>query len=194
MSLANRRLYGNAGTERNGGLMRIAAPSSHGMGTTLLVVLASFALVVATAGVAQAQQRTVRDRRGDAPASADLTRVSVRNAARAVTVRLKVRNLQRFSDLTLNIDHRGAGRYVFRTAGTRRGFVTFERPGADRRVPCSGRRVTRFTGTRSALVVRIPQRCLGNRAGRARFSVTMFQSRGMGSDRVTRMPIAVRRG
>lgn len=153
----------------------------------------ALALTVLPAGPATAQERSVFDPRGDAPASADLTRVTVRNGADAVVVVLKVRDLRRYSDTTIYINHAGPGRYTFRTAGTLNGFLTFGGV-KERAVPCEGRRVTRYTGPRSEMVVRIPQRCFGRRAGTAAFNVIMWQARGQGSDRVAAMPITLRRG
>lgn len=161
-----------------------------------VVTVVSVAALFSTALPASAQQRTIRDPRGDAPASADLTLVTVRNGVRTLSVVLKVRNLRRFSDTTVYIDHRGTGRFAFRTAivGTRRGLLTFERGTRDRRVRCAGRRVSRQTGARSRMIVRIPQRCFDGRAGRATFDITMWQHGGQGLDRVQPNPFAVRRG
>jgi hypothetical protein len=160
----------------------------------IAVLAASAALILAVAQPAAAQHRRASDPRGDAPASADVTRVVVRNGAKAVVVVLKVRNLHRRSDVTIYINHDGRGRYGFRTAGTRRGFLSFEGRRFSRSVPCSARRVTRHAGTKSRMVVRLPQRCFGSRAGRAAFTVTMWQAGGQGSDRVASMPLPVRRG
>jgi hypothetical protein len=160
----------------------------------ITVTLVTMTALFTTALPASAHERTIRDPRGDAPASADLTRVTVRNGAKAVSLVLKVRNLQRLSDTTIYVDHRGPGRFAFRTAGTRRGLLTFERRGPDKRVPCTSRRVSRHTGVNSRMIVRIPQRCFRGRAGRATFDVTMWQAGGQGSDRVQPTPFVVRRG
>ena len=142
---------------------------------------------------ASAATRAVTDAVGDAPASADLTRVVVRNGDATVRLVLRVRDLRRYSDTTIYINHPGAGRYAFRTAGRQEGFLSF---GGLREtsVPCTGRNVTRYTGDRNEMVVSIPQRCFGRRAGTAAFDVTMWQAGGQGSDRVAAMPVTVARG
>ncbi len=171
-------------------------PRQLRQGVRLFVVVPAITagLVVAVAGPASAQKRIVRDRVGGAPASADITHVRVRNAPRAVALAVRVQDLRRLSDLTLYVNHGGPGRFVFRTAGTRRGFVTFERGSTTRRVSCAHRAVDRYTGARSTLVVRIPQRCFGRRAGQAAFSLIMFPAGGPSSDTVPAMPFTLCRG
>jgi hypothetical protein len=73
-----------------------------------------------------------------------------------------------------------------RTAVPHRQGLTFARGYRETKVACSGWSLTRYTGAKSTLVVTIPQRCFGARAGAAYFGVTMFQDGGTGTDVVSR--------
>jgi hypothetical protein len=151
-------------------------------------------LVAVTNGPAAAQQRTLRDPRGDAPPSADITRVHLRNAQHRVSAAVKVVNLAHGSDITLTVNRPGPGRYILRTGGNGKGFLDFARGAGETRVHCPGWTLARHTGSRSLMAVSIPQHCFGKRAGTARLNLTMFQAGGAGSDRVRALPITLRRG
>lgn len=160
----------------------------------LAAVLTTAGLILAVPTTAAGQTRSAADPSGDAPASADVTAVQVTNGAHQVTVRIHVRNLAKGSDVTLYVNHEGPGRYVLRTAPLGKGLLTFARGYNEKPVKCSTWTLTRYTGPKSTMVVTIPQRCFGARAGGAKFNLTMWQAGGQGSDTVAAMPMWVRRG
>lgn len=96
--------------------------------------------------------------------------------------------------MTLTINHDGPGRYILRTGGLGRGSLNYARGFEERHVRCPDWTLTRRTGTRSTMTVSIPQHCFGRRAGAAAVRLTMFQSGGMGIDRVAALSVTVRRG
>jgi hypothetical protein len=151
-------------------------------------------MVAAMAWPAAAQQRDALDVRGDAAPSADILRVHVKNGAQQIVVASKVANLARGSDITLVVNHSGPGRYILRTGGIGKGHLNFARGTDETRIRCRGWTVARHTGRLSRMVVKVPQRCFGKRAGTASFDMTMFQSRGMDLDTVAAMPFTLRRG
>ncbi len=161
---------------------------------TAFAVIPAVAMLLAATCPAVAGERTLSDVRGDAPASADITRVRLINGAHQVTVAVKVVNLAGGTDMTLTIDHGGVGRYILRTGGLGKGSLHFARGYNETRVRCPAWSLARYTGTRSIMRVTIPQGCFGDRAGTASFGLTMFQSGGMGADRVAAMPVTLQRG
>lgn len=159
-----------------------------------LPVVAAVALILAGAAPAVAQERIISDVRRDAPASADVTRVRVSNGDHQVRVAARVANLASGTDMTLTINHDGVGRYILRTGGLGKGSLNFARGFNETRVRCPGWTLARFTGARSTMTVTIPQRCFGGRAGTASFNLKMYESGGMGLDRVAALPVTLRRG
>ena len=127
----------------------------------------AFTLSLTISGSAAAQDRTLRDERGDAPPSADITSVHLRNGAHRVVTRVRVVNLASGSDITLTVNHDGPGRYILRTGGLGKGSLNFARGFREVRVTCPEWSLSRYTGARSLMVVGIPQRCFGRRAGTA---------------------------
>lgn len=89
--------------------------------------------------------------------------------------------------MTLVINHAGPGRYILRTGGLGKGFLTFSHGLNEKRVRCPDWRLSRYTGAKSTMVVTIPQRCFGRRAGAAYFRSTMFQAGGTGTDLTPRV-------
>jgi len=160
-----------------------------------LAVAAVFAgtVLASTAAPAVAQESGVTDPRGDAPASADVTRVHISNGNHRIVVAVKVANLRHGTDMTLTINHDGPGRYILRTGGKGKGSLRFARGDNEKRVPCSRWMLARHTGERSSMKVTIPQHCFGDRAGTAAFNLTMFQAGGSGLDQIGALPITLRR-
>lgn len=142
-----------------------------------------FAAALALApAAAYASAATVPDPRGDAPASADATAVRYTNGLQRVRVAAHVRNLASGTDMTLVVNHAGPGRYILRTGGLGKGFLTFARGTDEHRVRGPEWTLRRYTGAKSLMVVTIPQRCFGKRAGAAYFKATMYQAGGTGTD------------
>jgi hypothetical protein len=164
-------------------------PRSALAGAAIAAVLWSCAT-----GSADAQERTLRDVRGDAADSADVVRVGVDNGQSRVAVTTKVADLARGTDITLTVNHRGPGRYILRTGGLGSAILTFARGHDETKVRCTSLSVQRQTGFRSRMIVRMPQRCFHKRAGTAAFNLVMWQARGTDSDHVRAMPVVVRRG
>jgi hypothetical protein len=151
-------------------------------------------LLCCAAGSADAQERIVRDDRGEAADSADVVRVRVNNGQSLVHVTTKIADLARGTDITLTVNHDGRGHYILRTGGVGPALLTFARKHDEARVRCPGLSVRRQTGPRSRMIVRVPQRCFHKRAGTAAFDLVAWQARGTDSDRVPAMPVTVRRG
>lgn len=142
-------------------------------------------LIMTSAPTAVADTKTRHDPRGDAIASADVTRASISNRRSRVVVTLRVRGLRRHSDVTMKINHRRRGHFVVRTAGARptRARLTFARGVDEQPRRCARLRAIRKL-RRDRIRIRVPQRCFGARAGGARFNITAYQHGGMGSDRL----------
>ena len=140
---------------------------------TTAVTLATAALVL-TGGAATAATKAHRDVAGDAPvATADITRVVVKNGDHALMVQTKLAKATAARThlvITLAPTAEGAATYVVRTVevGQRVG-ATLEATaaGATEASPldCAGIKAIVSRGRRGQVLVRVPQACFGADAG-----------------------------
>ncbi|MBW9210015.1 hypothetical protein KV100_10115 [Mumia sp. zg.B21] len=130
-------------------------------------------------GAAQAATSDVKDRRGDAPRAADITKLRVKNGATRVTgiITLRRGNKRKMNVAELRIKTRDSGRwaYLVSIVRNRQGKVTARRlgwrrgndPTTYRSLRCAGI-TTAWKGRRTSISV--PVRCL-SRTSRTRVKV-----------------------
>ena len=135
--------------------------------------LATAALVL-TGGAATAATKAHRDVAGDAPAAtADITRIVVRNGDHALSVQTKLAKATATRThlvITLTPAAEGAATYVVRTVElAHRVGATLESTAADATeaapLDCPGIKATVSRGRRGQVLVRVPQACFGADAG-----------------------------
>jgi cytoskeletal protein RodZ len=137
-------------------------------------VLLTGALVL-TGGVASAAQKSAKDKTDDAAPAADITRVTIKNTEKTLTIHTK---LQRASAgrshvvATLTPAAEGAAPYVARTVDTGKGgkvAAVLETTAADATEPsavdCPGIRAAVSSGRSGQVVIRVPQSCFGDAVG-----------------------------
>ncbi|KAA1420571.1 hypothetical protein FE697_016600 [Mumia zhuanghuii] len=134
---------------------------------TVAIGAAAAALVVGmTASPAAAKTRTFTDKRTDAVAALDITKVKVKNKKHAVVVRMTVPDFDKskLGSVMLSIRTKSKGRPTFMVTKARIEGAGWMPPmfldptSEDIIVACKGDRVT--FGAKS-VTVRVPQRCLG---------------------------------
>ena len=140
---------------------------------TTAATLATAALVL-TGGAATAASTSHGDVTGDAPvATADITRVVVRNGEHALMVQTKLAKATATRThlvITLTPAAEGAATYVVRTVEVaHHSAATLEStaPGATEAtaLDCAGIKATVSRGRRGQVLVRVPQACFGADAG-----------------------------
>jgi hypothetical protein len=185
------------------------------------VVLLASALVL-TGGAASAAQKTTKDKQGDAAATADITRVVVKNGEKALTVRAKLTKASAGRShvvVTLAPTAEGGATYVVRTVQAAQGKkvgATLESSAAaldptapvldptapvlDPTVPtlaptlieCAGIKASVSSGRRGQVSVRIPQACFGADAGT--LVATVATETGAGEPADEAEPLLVKQG
>ncbi|WP_372730044.1 hypothetical protein [Nocardioides sp.] len=134
--------------------------------------------LVLTGGAAQAASKSVKDKAKDAPAAADITRVTVKNDADKLAIKVKLRKARAGRThlvATLSPTVEGAPTYVVRTVdaenkgkGKKIG-ATLEMWAADADeaevVECKGIKAAISSGRNGQSQVRVPQACFGDDAG-----------------------------
>ena len=149
------------------------------------VALLASALVL-TGGAASAAQKTTKDKHGDAGATADVTRVVVKNGEKTLTVRAKLAKASAGRShlvVTLAPTVEGGATYVARTVQAAHGKkvdATLESSAAildpivdpaptvapaPALLECAGIKASVSSGRRGQVSVRIPQACFGADAG-----------------------------
>ncbi|GCD90102.1 hypothetical protein [Nocardioides sp. LS1] len=168
----------------------------------LLVPAATAALVLTAAG-AFAGQESAKDAAGDAPSTADITRVTVTNGDKTFTVRVKLHKASAERThvvATLAPATEGAPTYVVRTVETGQGKkvgATLETTAAGATeataVDCAGIKAAVSSGRNGQVHVRVPQSCFGDDAGDFTVDVVTVTGAGDVSDE-TDDPIEVEQG
>jgi hypothetical protein len=175
------------------------------------VALLASALVL-TGGAASAAQKTTKDKHGDAGATADVTRVVVKNGEKTLTVRAKLAKASAGRShlvVTLAPTVEGGATYVARTVQAAHGKkvgATLESsaaivdpvddPAVDplvdplaptvapALVECAGIKASVSSGRRGQVSVRIPQACFGADAGTLVATVATETAAGAPADEV----------
>jgi hypothetical protein len=175
------------------------------------VALLASALVL-TGGAASAAQKTTKDKHGDAGATADITRVVVKNGEKTLTVRAKLAKASAGRShlvVTLAPTVEGGATYVARTVQAAQGKkvgATLESSAAildpvvdpavdplvDQLAPivapalveCAGIKASVSSGRRGQVSVRIPQACFGADAGTLVATVATETAAGAPADEV----------
>lgn len=130
--------------------------------TTVTTLGASGALVLGLAMPAAAATKTRADKRGDAPASADITKVAYHHTKKGVSATAKVRKLANKGQFVLAIANRSKS-LQYGVEATRKGHTTKQRflvnrKGKISRIRCSGMR-TVWSTKHSAVRISFPRRC-----------------------------------
>jgi hypothetical protein len=166
--------------------------------STLLAAGLLTGTLVLTAGGAYADTASVKDKAGDAPAAGDITKVTVRNAGKALMIQTKL------AKATAGRTHvvatltpaatdgtpvEGAATYVARTVenGHKVG-ATLETATVDATDPtaapvatlldCHGMHAAVSSGRNGMVTIRIPQACFGTDAGTFTVSVETVKATG----------------
>ena len=175
------------------------------------VALLASALVL-TGGAASAAQKTTKDKHGDAGATADITRVVVKNGEKTLTVRAKLAKASAGRShlvVTLAPTVEGGATYVARTVQAAQGKkvgATLESSAAildpvvdptddpmvdpiaptvaPALVECAGIKASVSSGRRGQVSVRIPQACFGADAGTLVATVATETAAGDPADEV----------
>ena len=171
------------------------------------VALLASALVL-TGGAASAAQKTTKDKHGDAGATADITRVVVKNGEKTLTVRAKLAKASAGRShlvVTLAPTVEGGATYVARTVQAAQGKkvgATLETAAATvdpidapivdpiaptvapALVECAGIKASVSSGRRGQVSVRIPQACFGADAGTLVATVATETAAGAPADEV----------
>jgi hypothetical protein len=175
------------------------------------VALLASALVL-TGGAASAAQKTTKDKHGDAGATADITRVVVKNGEKTLTVRAKLAKASAGRShlvVTLAPTVEGGATYVARSVQAAHGKkvgATLESsaaildpvvdPAVDplvdplapivapALVECAGIKASVSSGRRGQVSVRIPQACFGADAGTLVATVATETAAGAPADEV----------
>jgi len=175
------------------------------------VALLASALVL-TGGAASAAQKTTKDKHGDAGATADVTRVVVKNGEKTLTVRAKLAKASAGRShlvVTLAPTVEGGATYVARTVQAAHGKkvgATLESSAAildpvddpivdpivdplaptvaPALVECAGIKASVSSGRRGQVSVRIPQACFGADAGTLVATVATETAAGAPADEV----------
>ena len=174
------------------------------------VALLASALVL-TGGAASAAQKTTKDKHGDAAATADITRVVVKNGEKALTVKAKLAKASAGRShvvVTLAPTVEGGATYVARTVQAAHGkkvgatletAAAIARPARPTRSPtrsprtaatapalveCAGIKASVSSGRRGQVSVRIPQACFGADAGTLVATVATETAAGAPADEV----------
>ena len=177
------------------------------------VALLASALVL-TGGAASAAQETTKDKHGDAAATADITRVVVKNGEKTLTVRAKLAKASAGRShvvVTLAPTVEGGATYVARTVQAAHGKkvgATLESSAAildpiddplaptvapaPALVECAGIMASVSSGRRGQVSVRIPQACFGADAGTLLATVATETAAGAPADEVE--PLLVEQG
>ena len=181
------------------------------------VALLASALVL-TGGAASAAQKTTSDKHGDAAATADITRVVVKNGEKTLTVKAKLAKASAGRShviVTLAPTVEGGATYVARTVQAAHGKkvrATLETaaaiaPTADPGAPadplapadpsetaaalvdCAGLKASVSSGRRGQVSVRIPQACFGADAGTLVATVATETAAGAPADEVESLEV-----
>jgi hypothetical protein len=175
------------------------------------VALLASALVL-SGGAASAAQKTTKDKHGDAGATADVTRVVVKNGEKTLTVRAKLAKASAGRShlvVTLAPTVEGGATYVARTVQAAHGKKVgatlessaaivdpVEDPAVDplvdplaptvapALVECAGIKASVSSGRRGQVSVRIPQACFGADAGTLVATVATETAAGAPADEV----------
>jgi len=175
------------------------------------VALLASALVL-TGGAASAAQKTTKDKHGDAGATADVTRVVVKNGEKTLTVRAKLAKASAGRShlvVTLAPTVEGGATYVARTVQAAHGkkvgatlessaaiLDPIDDPAVDplvdplaptvapALVECAGIKASVSSGRRGQVSVRIPQACFGADAGTLVATVATETAAGAPADEV----------
>ena len=171
------------------------------------VALLASALVL-TGGAASAAQETTKDKHGDAAATADITRVVVKNSEKTLTVRAKLAKASAGRShvvVTLAPTVEGGATYVARTVQAAHGkkvgatlessaaiVAPIDDPIVDPLAPtvapalveCAGIKASVSSGRRGQVSVRIPQACFGADAGTLVATVATETAAGDPADEV----------
>lgn len=131
--------------------------------------------LVLTGGAAFAAQKSAKDAADDAAPAADITRVTVKNTEKKLTVHTKLQKASAGRShvvATLTPATEGAATYVVRTVDTGPGKkvgATLETTAADATEPtavdCPGIKASVSSGRSGQVVVSVPQACFGDDAG-----------------------------
>lgn len=181
------------------------------------VALLASALVL-TGGAASAAQKTTNDKHGDAAATADITRVVVKNGERTLTVRAKLAKASAGRShlvVTLAPTVEGGATYVARTVQAAHGkkvgatlesaaatpdpivdplapadpLAPTETAPAPALVECAGIKASVSSGLRGQVSVRIPQACFGADAGTLVATVATETVAGAPADEVESLQV-----
>jgi hypothetical protein len=175
------------------------------------VALLASALVL-SGGAASAAQKTTKDKHGDAGATADVTRVVVKNGEKTLTVRAKLAKASAGRShlvVTLAPTVEGGATYVARTVQAAHGkkvgatlessaaiLDPIDDPAVDplvdplaptvapALVECAGIKASVSSGRRGQVSVRIPQACFGADAGTLVATVATETAAGAPADEV----------
>jgi hypothetical protein len=175
------------------------------------VALLASALVL-TGGAASAAQKTTKDKHGDAGATADITRVVVKNGEKTLTVRAKLAKASAGRShlvVTLAPTVEGGATYVARSVQAAHGkkvgatlessaaiLDPIDDPAVDplvdplaptvapALVECAGIKASVSSGRRGQVSVRIPQACFGADAGTLVATVATETAAGAPADEV----------
>lgn len=162
--------------------------------------------LVLTGGAASAAQKSVKDKAKDAPATADITRVTIKNADEVLSIRVKLSKASAgrthlVATLTPAIE--GAPSYIVRTVveasqgkGKKVGAtLEYLAPdGAEAEfVECDGLKASVSSGRKGQSGLRIPQSCLGEDAGTLVVDVVTVDNEGELADELAK-PVRVKQG
>ncbi|MGZ6745941.1 MAG: hypothetical protein ACXVD0_08530 [Nocardioides sp.] len=149
------------------------------------------ALVLA-GGAAQAASQSETDPSGDAAPAVDITRVTVTNSTKTLTVMVKVKRATAGRShvvATITPAAEGASTYVARTVDTGQGHrvggtLEATAPGATDATPvdCPGLKAAVSSGRNGMVHLRIPQSCFGADAGDATVAVVTETGSGDTAD------------
>jgi hypothetical protein len=144
--------------------------------------------LVLTGGAASAARESAKDKADDAAPAADITRVTVKNSAKTLTIRTKLHKASAGRThvvATLTPAAEGAAAYVARTVDTGRGAkvgAVLETTAADATEPaavdCAGLKASVSSGRAGQVVIRVPQSCFGDAAGTVTVAVATATADG----------------
>ncbi|MFC4785787.1 hypothetical protein ACT8ZV_15010 [Nocardioides sp. MAHUQ-72] len=131
--------------------------------------------LVLTGGAASAAHKSAKDKSDDAAPAADITRVTVKNTERTLTIHTKLQKASAGRShvvATLTPAAEGAAPFVARTVETGPGKkvgATLETTALDATEPtavdCPGIKASVSSGRSGQVVIRVPQSCFGDAAG-----------------------------
>ncbi|NYD43881.1 hypothetical protein [Nocardioides panaciterrulae] len=171
--------------------------------STLLAAGLLTGSLVLTAGGAWADSDSVKDKAGDAAPAGDITKVTVRNTGKALTIQTKLKKASAGRThvvATLTSATEGAATYVARTVESGHGHrvgATLETSAPDATDPtttvatpvdCQRLHAAVSSGRNGMVTIRIPQSCFGADAGTFTVAVTTVTPAGAVVDQTSSDP------